>query len=156
MISAHGLGGKEISKLFSVHLLSWQKNQTLLRFVRTEVFIREQGVTPELEWDGVDEVCQHALALSAAGHTIGCGRITQDGHIGRMAVLANWRGQGVGSSLLGLLLDYARSQNYIRVELNAQIQVVSFYRRFNFTDFGEVFMDANMPHIKMQLHLKNG
>ena len=142
--------------MFSVHLLSWQENQTLLRFVRTEVFIREQGVTPELEWDGVDEVCQHALALSADGHTIGCGRITTDGHIGRMAVLAHWRGKGVGSSLLGLLLDYARSQNYIRVELNAQVQVVSFYRRFNFTEFGEVFMDANMPHIKMQLYLKNG
>lgn len=142
-----------ISQSFSVHLVSWQDREPQLRLVRTEVFICEQGVTPELEWDELDQLCQHALAFNAAGDAVGCGRITQEGHIGRMAVLPEWRGKGVGSALLQLLLDYARSRNFTQVGLNAQVQVVPFYRRFGFHELGEIFMDANIPHIRMQLQL---
>lgn len=117
--------------------------------------MQEQGVAPEMEWDGQDGACQHVLAENAAGDAIGCGRITPDGHIGRMAVLSEWRGKRVGSSMLERLLGYARSNHYPLVELNAQVQVISFYRHFNFIEVGEIFMDANMPHIKMQLHLKH-
>lgn len=115
----------------------------------------EQGVSAELEWDGLDEACLHALAISATGEAIGCGRISSEGNIGRIAVLSAWRGKRVGSSLLESLLGYAHSQHYAQVELGAQIQAVPFYWRFNFTEIGEIFMDANMPHIKMQLRLKN-
>ncbi|RFC35923.1 MAG: putative N-acyltransferase, GNAT family [Candidatus Nitrotoga sp. SPKER] len=117
--------------------------------------MREQGVSAEMEWDGLDEACQHVLALSATGDAIGCGRISADGHIGRIAVLPEWRGKRVGSSLLELLLDYARSQHYVEVALGAQIQAVPFYLRFNFAEVGEIFMDANIPHIEMQLCLKD-
>ncbi|CAH1073972.1 GNAT family N-acetyltransferase [Candidatus Nitrotoga sp. 1052] len=141
--------------MFSVHLLSWHNGQPLLRVVREAVFMGEQGVSAEMEWDGLDDACHHALALSATGDAIGCGRISPEGHIGRIAVLPAWRGKRVGSLLLESLLDYARSQHYAQVELGAQIQAVLFYRRFNFTEVGEIFMDANMPHIKMQLRLKN-
>ncbi|MEO6421132.1 MAG: GNAT family N-acetyltransferase [Candidatus Nitrotoga sp.] len=123
--------------------------------VREAVFMVEQGVSAELEWDGIDGACHHALALTASGDAIGCGRISPEGYIGRVAVLSAWRGKGVGSSLMESLLGYARSQHYAQVELGAQIQAVPFYRRFNFTEVGESFMDANMPHIKMQLRLKN-
>ncbi|MDQ3267814.1 MAG: GNAT family N-acetyltransferase, partial [Pseudomonadota bacterium] len=127
----------------------------LLRVVREAVFMREQGVSAEMEWDGLDEACHHVLALSTTGDAIGCGRISPEGYIGRMAVLSEWRGKRVGSSLLELLLDYARSQLYAQVALGAQIQAVPFYLRFNFVEVGEIFMDANIPHIKMQLRLKN-
>ncbi|CAH1905857.1 GNAT family N-acetyltransferase [Candidatus Nitrotoga sp. HW29] len=116
--------------------------------------MREQGVSFEMEWDGLDEVCHHVLALSATGVAIGCGRISPEGYIGRIAVLSEWRGKRVGSALLELLLDYARSQHYAQVTLGAQIQAVPFYLRFNFVEVGEVFMDANIPHIKMQLRLE--
>ena len=89
---------------------------------------------------------------------IGCGRIVppvNDGpaHIGRMALLPEWRGKGVGSAIMGHLLEYARSQRYARIELNAQTQAMEFYRRFGFAEVGEMFMDAGIPHIRMQLQL---
>ena len=144
-----------MSNFFSVHLLSWHNGQPLLRVVREAVFMREQGVSSEMEWDGLDGACHHVLALSATGDAIGCGRISPEGYIGRIAVLSEWRGKRVGSSLLESLLGYARSQHYAQVELGAQVQAVPFYWRFNFAEVGGIFMDANMPHIKMQLRLKN-
>lgn len=143
----------------TVHLVSWHDGEPLLRAVREEVFMREQGVPAELEWDGLDEICRHVLALSKHGDAIGCGRITPridgaEAHIGRIAVLPEWRGKQVGSAMLETLLEYAYSRHYPQVELNAQTQAIEFYRRFGFTELGEVFMDANMPHISMQLRLE--
>jgi predicted GNAT family N-acyltransferase len=138
---------------FTVHIVSWHDGEPLLRAVREEVFMREQGVSAELEWDGLDESCHHALALSAKGEAIGCGRITQDAHIGRMAVLKGWRGRKVGTQLLEALLDDARNQSYAEIELSAQVQALPFYRRFGFVEEGEVFMDADMPHRMMRLRL---
>ncbi len=142
-----------MSNPFTVHLLSWHNGEPLLRAIREEVFIREQGVPAELEWDGLDQSSKHILALSVNGEAIGCGRITPDGHIGRIAVLPQWRGKRIGSAILEALLDYAHSQDYQLVELSAQMQALPLYRRFDFTEVGEVFIDANIPHIKMQLHL---
>jgi predicted GNAT family N-acyltransferase len=136
---------------FTVHIVSWHDGELLLRAVREAVFMREQGVSAELEWDGLDEGCRHALAVSVQGEAIGCGRITPDAHIGRMAVLREWRGRKVGTALLEALLDEARSQSYAEVELSAQVQALPFYRRFGFVEEGEVFMDADMPHRKMCL-----
>ena len=142
-----------MSNPFTVHLLSWHNGEPLLRAIREEVFIREQGVPAKLEWDGLDQTSQHVLALSVNGDAIGCGRISPDGKLGRIAVLPAWRGKRVGSAILEALLDYAHSQDYQLLEINAQIEAVKLYRRFDFSEVGEVFMDANMPHIKMQLHL---
>lgn len=143
---------------FTIHLMSWCDGEPLLRAVREAVFMREQGVPAELEWDGLDETSRHVLALNAQGGAIGCGRITPPAdtsaaHIGRMALLPEWRGKGVGSAIMEHLLEYARSQHYSLIELNAQVQVAPFYRSFGFAEVGETFMDAGMPHIKMQLHL---
>lgn len=138
---------------FTVHLVTWHDGEPLLRAIREAVFMREQGVTPELEWDGLDEACHHALALSASGDAIGCGRITPAGHIGRMAVLPEWRTQRVGSAILEVLLDYARSQNLDCVELSAQVQAIPFYQSHGFEAEGDVFMDAGMPHRRMKLQL---
>jgi predicted GNAT family N-acyltransferase len=142
-----------MSNPFTIHLVTWHDGEPLLRAIREAVFMREQGVTAELEWDGLDETCHHALALSATGDAIGCGRITPDGHIGRMAVLSEWRGKKVGSAILEVLLDYARSQHHTRVEASAQEQALPFYQKFGFEAQGKVFQDAGMPHRKMSLHL---
>lgn len=144
-----------MSNPFTVHLITWHDGEPLLRGIREKVFMREQGVPAKLEWDGKDDSCHHALALSANGEAIGCGRITQDGHIGRVAVLPEWRMKRIGTAILELLVDYARTQNYSRVELNAQMQVIPVYQKFGFEVVGKEFMDANIPHRKMTLQLKN-
>jgi len=143
-----------MSNPFTVHLISWYDGEPLLRAIREKVFIQEQHVPAELEWDGLDASCHHALALSANGDAIGCGRITPDGHIGRVAVLPEWRGKRIGTAILEILVDYARSQNYTKVELNAQVQAIDLYNKFGFESNGKVFMDANIPHIKMTLQIK--
>lgn len=144
-----------MSNPFTVHLISWHDGEPLLRVIREKVFMQEQGVPAELEWDGLDNVCHHALALTANGEAIGCGRITPDGHIGRVAVLPEWRGKRIGTAILEMLVDYAHSQNYAKVELNAQVQAMPLYQKFGFEAKGRVFMDANIPHRKMTLQLKN-
>ncbi len=141
---------------YSVRIVDWHDGEPLLRAVREAVFMREQGVSAEMEWDGLDEDCRHALALSAQGEAIGCGRIISPenesgAHVGRMAVLPEWRGKKVGTALLEALLNEARSRSYAEVELSAQVQALPFYRRFGFVEEGEVFMDADMRHCMMRL-----
>ena len=138
---------------FTIHPVTWHDAEPLLRAVREAVFIREQGVTAELEWDGLDEDSHHILALSYAGQAIGCGRILSNAHIGRIAVLQEWRGKKVGTALLEGLLIYASNRHYHGVDLDAQVQALPFYQRFGFVAEGEVFMDANIPHRKMRMQL---
>jgi predicted GNAT family N-acyltransferase len=139
---------------FTIHPVTWHDAQPLLRAVREAVFIREQGVTPELEWDGLDETAHHVLALSGAGQAIGCGRILPNAHIGRIAVMPEWRGKKVGTALLEGLLAYAASRHYPEVDLDAQVQAVPFYLRFGLVEEGEIFMDANIPHRKLRIRLE--
>lgn len=136
---------------FTVSLVSWHDGEPLLRAVREAVFMREQGVPEELEWDGLDEGCRHALALSLHGDAIGSGRLLPDGHIGRIAVLPQWRQQKVGTAILQVLLDEARARGMKQVVVDAQTQAVPFYRSFDFIEEGEEFMDAGLPHIRMRL-----
>lgn len=142
-----------MSNPFTVSLTSWHDGEPLLRSVREAVFIREQAIPEELEWDGLDETSRHALALSHQGDAIGCGRIQANGHVGRIAVLPQWRKQKVGTAIMEALLDYARVHDYKQVDVDAQTYAVPFYRGFEFVEEGEVFMDAGLPHIKMRLKL---
>jgi predicted GNAT family N-acyltransferase len=138
---------------FTIHAVTWHDGEPLLRAVREAVFMREQGVSAELEWDGLDESSHHVLALSNTGQAIGCGRILPNAHIGRIAVMPEWRGKKVGTAILEGLLAYAASRHYPEVDIDAQVQALPFYERFGFVEEGEVFMDANIPHRKMRLKL---
>jgi len=142
-----------MSNPFTVSLVSWHDGEPLLRAIRETVFIREQGVPEELEWDEFDETCRHALALSLAGDAVGCGRILPNGHIGRIAVMQPWRKQKVGTAIMEALLDEARARGYPSVDVDAQVQAVPFYEGFGFISEGKTFMDAGLPHIKMTLEL---
>jgi predicted GNAT family N-acyltransferase len=142
-----------MSNSFTVSLVCWHDGEPLLRPIREAVFIREQGIPAELEWDGLDESCRHALALSHQGDAIGCGRMLSDGHIGHIAVLPQWRKQKVGRAIVEALLDYARTHDYQQISVDAQPHYVPFYRSNGFVEQGEAFMDAGLPHIKMKLQL---
>lgn len=134
-----------------VRLTDWSRDLPALRDVRTRVFIEEQHVPVALEWDEVDAESVHALA-SADGAPIGTGRLTPDGHIGRMAVLEQWRGRGVGSRLLEILMKAARERGDTVCRLHAQTHALDFYTRYGFRTEGGEFMDAGIPHQTMVLH----
>ena len=134
---------------FTVRLVSWDGEGARLRAVRTAVFVVEQKIPDELEWDALDAPSVHALAQAADRTPVGCGRLLPDGHIGRMAVLAHWRGRGVGAALLARLIEAARARGDQRVILNAQTQAMPFYARFGFAPVGEPFVEAGIPHHAM-------
>jgi len=144
------------ARSFLIRLVSWDKASAELRSVREEVFIREQGVPPELEWDGEDSACIHALALTRGGESIGTARLTADGHIGRMAVRRPWRGQGVGKALMETMMRAARRRGLDHVVLNAQLHAQGFYARFGFRPEGGEFLDAGIPHVRMAVRMAPG
>ena len=138
---------------FTIRIMAWRDALPLARPVRERVFIEEQKVPRELEWDEWDEASDHAVAFDEEGNPIGTARLLPAGRIGRMAVLKEWRGQGVGAALLDAMLDLARSRAMTRAVLNAQIQAAGFYRRFGFSERGGEFEEAGIPHVEMTLEL---
>ena len=139
--------------LFTIKAADWRADQKTLRAIRTRVFVEEQGVPEELEWDGEDERCEHALAIAPDGRPVGTGRLLPDGHIGRLAVFREWRGQGAGSALLQYFLGRARKRGFATATLNAQTRATAFYARHGFEARGAEFMDAGIPHVEMSLTL---
>ncbi len=134
---------------FTVRLVDWAEAADGLRAVRRAVFIDEQSIPEDMEWDEFDEVCRHAIAEDAGGNAVGCGRLLGDGHIGRLAVLASWRGRGVGAELLCHLVDLARTRGHARAILNSQTQAVPFYTRHGFIVQGDEYLEAGIPHRTM-------
>lgn len=126
-----------------------------IREVRERVFVQEQSVPVALEWDGEDPQAVHAVAITPDGEVIGTGRLLADGHIGRMAVLSDWRRRGVGTALLQGLIAEAGRRGLARVFLHAQTTAVDFYARQGFVRQGEEFLDAGIPHYYMERVLGN-
>lgn len=138
---------------FVVRRADWTADVALLQSVRRSVFIIEQQVPEDLEWDEIDRLSVHVLALDAAGQAIGTGRLLPDGHIGRMAVCATWRGRGVGLSILHWLIDFARARGDAAVLLHAQTHALGFYAQAGFIAHDAIFMEAGIPHQAMTLRL---
>lgn len=125
-----------------------------IKTVRETVFIQEQHVPAELEWDGLDEAALHVIAQDLCGEVIGTARLLANGHIGRMAVLPEWRRQGVGSAMLKALLTIARQKQHLtKVFLHAQTTAIDFYKQHGFSVEGEEFTDAGIPHRYMKRNL---
>ena len=138
---------------YQLNITTWEKDKTALSKVRREVFIDEQLVPEELEWDKDDATCIHALVTDIRNTPIATGRIKPDGHIGRMAVLKNYRHSGIGSAVLKELLKCAISQHFKHVYLHAQTTAIPFYEKQGFKVSSEEFMDAGIPHKTMRLNL---
>ncbi len=138
---------------FRIEAARYPENLAELRAVREPVFIIEQAVPVELEWDELDPLSHHVLARDAQGSAIGTARLTPQQSIGRMAVLHHWRGRGVGAALLQALIAQARALGYAFVELHAQTHAIGFYERFGFAAFGPEYEEAGIPHRSMRLML---
>ena len=139
---------------FVVRPVNWNATRDKLRALRRAVFIEEQRVPEELEWDDADEHAYHVLAVSEEGEPIGTGRLKLDGHIGRMAVARKWRRRGVGAAILQFLLELARKEGCMVVRLHAQTHAIPFYAKYGFETVGEEFDEAGIPHRMMELKLK--
>lgn len=131
----------------------WQTASTELSAIRHEVFVDEQAVPIELELDEHDAHCHHWLAYIDE-HAVGTIRMLGNGSIGRMAVRRGFRGQGIGKALLKAAIDYAKDQDWRLLSLAAQDHAISFYAEAGFTAYGDILMDAGIPHQSMQLLLR--
>ena len=128
--------------------MSWEKARADASPIRFEVFVAEQRVPADIELDEMDARCTHALAYEH-GRAIATGRLLPDGHIGRMAVLKDWRGRGVGSAILAALMERARSRGDAKIELSAQVHAVPFYLAHGFQPVGPVYEEAGIAHQAM-------
>lgn len=141
---------------YTVREVAWSTHQAVLLNVRVAVFVDEQGVPIELEHDAADAGATHLLAVDDAGSAIGTARMLDNGHIGRMAVLREHRGRGVGTALLERLLRLAAARHLCSVFLYAQCNAIPFYERLGFVAEGDVFSDAGIDHRTMRRTLGAG
>ncbi|RJG06156.1 GNAT family N-acetyltransferase [Noviherbaspirillum cavernae] len=135
---------------YRLTLGDWASQKKDAQAIRYDVFVIEQHVPVELEWDDMDAACVHALAYDDQGAAVGTGRLLPDGHIGRMAVRSQARGSGIGGAILDALMQQARDRGDRAVMLNAQTHAAPFYRRYGFVQEGEEFMEAGIPHVQMR------
>jgi predicted GNAT family N-acyltransferase len=136
----------------TISQVTWADAEKYLRAVRTPVFIVEQFVTPEFEWDEIDHSAVHLLA-TLNNQAIGCLRIIDYHKIGRMAVLKEYRGNGLGAALLLAAVAICKQHGSKNVVLSAQTHAIGFYQRCGFQVTSEVYQDLHIPHVDMQMLL---
>ena len=136
-----------------VEIAKWIDDHTQLKNIREKVFIQEQKVTPELEWDGMDEKAIHFLVFNDKA-AIGCARaivIKDHMQLGRMAVLKEYRGQGIGSALIEKAMTTAKLNQLSAIYISAQCHAIDFYKKFGFEVTSDIYLDAEIPHRDMTL-----
>lgn len=140
---------------YEIKEVSWQSAAEQLSQIRQQVFIIEQHVPKALEWDGLDDDALHLLATDGQANPIGCTRILNGGCIGRMAVLKDNRGLGIGNALLNAAIECCRQHGWLDISLSAQVHAISFYERSGFVVCSPEYLDAGISHCDMKLRLNN-
>ncbi len=139
--------------MLDVRVGSWAELGEQARRIRTEVFVDEQRIPAELEYDDADPSCVHALAVNRFGMPLATGRLLEHvpgvAKIGRMAALRSMRGSGVGRAVLDALMQAARERGFREAVLHAQLSAAGFYTRAGFAERGPVFEEAGIPHVEM-------
>jgi predicted GNAT family N-acyltransferase len=140
-----------------IEIGEWSMMQAAAQAVRTTVFVHEQGIAPEDEWDAADATALHAVLFDLDGQPLGNARLLQPSaglaKVGRMAVLKEARGQGYGARLLKALLREARRRSNKEVRLSAQRTAEKFYAAHGFVVLGEPFDEVGIAHVEMCLSL---
>ena len=138
---------------YSIKTGSWAEMGSDAAQVRTEVFVHEQKIPLELEWDEADQTALHAVAYNGLGQAIGTARLldtnSKTAKVGRMAVKRVLRGSNIGRDLLSVLIDSAVQVGKQELMLHAQTSAQGFYLRAGFVVRGELFDEVNIPHIEM-------
>lgn len=136
----------------SIHVkkADWLLDNTEIKNIRRVVFIEEQHVPENMEWDDEDKLAFHCLAY-VKNQAVATGRILNNGHIGRMAVLKPFRRRGIGSKILKYLIEYHHSKSDEAIIIHAQSHALQFYQASGFIKLGNEFLEAGIPHYKMSL-----
>ena len=129
-------------------MADWHKDNADLRRIRDSVFIQEQGISPEQEWDSDDASATHFLACEG-DFAIGTARLLAGGCIGRLSILKDWRGLHIGEKLLLAAIEEAERQGLKQQFLTAQVHAAGFYERLGFSVISDEFIEAGIPHIDM-------
>ncbi len=135
--------------MLRIELLSWEGARVHASLIRFTVFVEEQGVPREIELDEQDAVSVHGVVFDRE-KAVATGRLLPDGHIGRMAVLKEWRGRGVGGLMLKSLMQRAKERGDAEVVLSAQVHARAFYRAHGFAEEGAEYIEAGIPHQTMK------
>lgn len=131
-----------------IKVVDFKEHFSDIEQIRNTVFIKEQHVPVELEWDEFDNESTHILAYYD-NVAVGTCRLLEDGHIGRMAVLKSFRNRNIGKNMLKYILNIATKKNMKSIELSAQEHAVDFYKKFGFSVASDIYMDAGIPHYTM-------
>jgi YbgC/YbaW family acyl-CoA thioester hydrolase len=139
--------------MVQLHLGAWADLKKLASPLRTEVFVDEQKVPADMEWDHEDDTALHCVAVNRMGMVLATGRLLQHApgvaRIGRMAVKKQMRGSVLGRRVLHALMDAARERGDKQVLLHAQCNAEGFYKRSGFEPHGAIFEEAGIAHIEM-------
>ena len=122
--------------------------------LRREVFVHEQHVPPEDEFDSYDLTATHVVALDD-GNVVGCLRIIflpEHVKFGRVVVAASARGKGIASRMMTFAMAHASARGETRFYLTAQTDKLALYEKLGFTAYGEEFQDGGMPHLAMKTY----
>ena len=151
------LGFEAGQSMLDVRLGDWASVGAQAGAIRQQVFIDEQGIPAQMEWDDADASCLHAVACNRLGVALATGRLMEHVpgvvKIGRMAVLRPLRGSKVGRAVLDALMASARERGFREAVLHAQLSAVPFYKRAGFTERGTVYEEAGIAHIEMSREL---
>lgn len=139
---------------FTIHTADFLADQPSIKLIRSQVFIEEQQVPKELEFDEHDKHCLHLLCLANAAPVATCRfDLKENGRIGRVAVLKNFRRQGIAKAMMLKLHEIAREHHLDRTWCHAQTSAILFYESLGYTRKGAPFMEAGIEHQQMELKL---
>ncbi|MGV2948408.1 GNAT family N-acetyltransferase [Acinetobacter sp. AGC35] len=131
---------------------SWKDLAEHAKAIREAVFIQEQNIAAEDEWDAEDAVAVHFIVFQQ-DQAIATARLLSNNSIGRVAVLNTARGLGVGQRLMQAVIDHSRAEQRELVKLSSQVHAIGFYQALGFEVQGEEYLDCGIPHIDMYLKL---
>jgi predicted GNAT family N-acyltransferase len=143
---------KKLIDGFYIKEVSWSTHETMLRQIREQVFVIEQCVPINLEWDEHDEHAIHLLILDNLALPVACARIV-DNSIGRMAVIKEKRARGLGKALLDKAIHICQLRRIKQIKLSAQTHAIHFYEKAGFHVCSKPYLDANIWHVDMQLNI---
>ncbi len=136
--------------MFRVQSGHWDKLEQDAKFIRKQVFIIEQNIPEEEEWDDQDMISDHFVVYDQ-DQPIATARLLQNNSVGRVAVLKAYRGQGIGSMIMLEIIRQAHQQDRKFLQLSSQVHAISFYEKLGFSIQGDAYDECGIPHIKMQL-----
>ena len=137
---------------FVIRLGTWQELPEDAKAIRAAVFIQEQNISPDDEWDDLDAVCTHFVVYEQ-NQPIATARLLPSHSIGRVAVLKTHRGMKMGQKLMQVIIAYGKQEQRPYLKLSSQVHAMGFYQALGFAVQGQEYLDCGIPHVDMYMHL---